>query len=58
MSRLEPQPCNRFKHMNITPTFLKHFPQCSVCKAVIAHLKRESDILVWAHQHRNDALLT
>jgi hypothetical protein len=35
----EPQPCHRFKHMNITPAFLKHLPTCSACKAVIAYLK-------------------
>jgi hypothetical protein len=40
------QACRCFKHMNITPAFLKHFPKCSACKAVIAHLNRESDILV------------
>jgi hypothetical protein len=40
----EPQPCTRFKHMNITSAFLKHLPQCSACRSVIAHLHRESEV--------------
>jgi hypothetical protein len=35
------------------PAFLKHLPKCSACKAAIAHLDRESNILVWMHKHRN-----
>src|SRR5580693_5029876 len=50
MTKPEPQPCRRFKHMKITPAFLKHLPRCPACKAVIAHLNRESDILVWMHE--------
>jgi hypothetical protein len=43
----------RFKQMNVTPAFLRHLPKCTACKAVIAHLKRESDMLIWVHKHRN-----
>jgi hypothetical protein len=53
MAKSESQPCRRFKHMNITPAFLKHLPKCSACKAVIAHLNRESEMLVWVLKHRN-----
>jgi hypothetical protein len=31
---------------------LKHLPKCSACKDVIAHVNRESKILVRVHQHR------
>lgn len=49
----QPQPCRRFKHMNITPTFLKHLPKCDHCLAVIAKLNREQDVLQWARENRN-----
>jgi hypothetical protein len=49
----DPQPCRRFKHMNITPAFMKHLPKCAACRAVIAHLNHESDIVMWIHRHRN-----
>jgi hypothetical protein len=49
----EPQPCRGFKHMNITPAFMKHLPNCPACKGVIAHLNRESDMLMWMRKHRN-----
>ena len=52
-SNQQPQPCRRFKHMKITPAFMKHLPKCFACEAVIAHLNCESDILVWMHKHRN-----
>jgi hypothetical protein len=53
MAMPDPQPCRRFKHMNPTPAFMKHLPKCAACKAVIAHLNHESDILTWLHMHRN-----
>ena len=53
MANPEPKPCKRFKHMRITPAFLKHLPKCSERQAVIAYLERESEILVWMHKHRN-----
>jgi hypothetical protein len=53
MANSEPQPCKRFKRMRITKAFLQHLPKCSACQAVIVHLNRESNILVWMHKHRN-----
>ena len=37
----EPQPCARFKRMRMTPAFLRHFPRCEKCKAVVSWLVRE-----------------
>jgi hypothetical protein len=53
MAKPEPQPCQKFKHMRITPAFLNHLPKCSKCQSVIAYLERESGMLVWMHKHRN-----
>jgi len=39
--------------LHITPALLKHLPKFSACKSVIAHLNRESDILIWTYKHRN-----
>jgi hypothetical protein len=33
MLRPELQPCRRFRHMNITPAFLKHLPKCAACQS-------------------------
>jgi hypothetical protein len=53
MAQLEPRPCRRFKHTNITPAFMKHLSKCSRYQAVIAHLERDSEMRLWAHKHRN-----
>jgi hypothetical protein len=53
MAEDEPQPCPRFKRMLVTKNFLRHLPNCSSCKAVIAYLERESNIHAWIHKHRN-----
>jgi len=51
VTKSEPQPCHRFKHMNITPGISEASSELS--GVVISHLNRESKILVWMHKHRN-----
>jgi hypothetical protein len=53
IAKVEPQPCQRFKRMRITKAFLKHLPKYSKCQMLIARLKRESEIHIWTHKHRN-----
>jgi hypothetical protein len=53
MAAREPQPRRRFKHMNITPAFMKHLPKCAKYQAVIAYLEKDSEMRLCAHKHRN-----
>jgi hypothetical protein len=39
--------------MLLTKAFVEHSPKCVACKAVIAHLNREAEILIWLHDHRH-----
>ena len=38
LSKPDPQPCQRFKRMKITPAFLKLLPKYAKCQAVISFL--------------------
>jgi hypothetical protein len=33
--------------------FFKHLPACPKCRAVIAYLKRDLELRLWMHHHRN-----
>ena len=49
-----PLPCKRFaKRSCLTEQFVKHFPTCPACQAVIEYFEREWRINKFVHQSRN-----
>jgi hypothetical protein len=50
----EPKPCKRYaKRMLLTAKFIAHMPSCDACKAVVAHLNKESEIKLYSYRNRN-----
>jgi hypothetical protein len=50
----EPRPCNRYaKRLPLNAKFIAHMPSCDACKAVVAYLKKESEINLYSYRNRN-----
>lgn len=53
ISNAASKPSKKFKRMPLNEKLLQHLPGCEDCKAVVAHLGRESELDLFLYRSRN-----